>query len=292
MRCKMTFGWAAAIIAAWMTVEAEAIELTTAVGRGADTYINGEGTLYHYGDSNFGALTTMQMRRSGGDYTRKIYVRFDTLGIHANDVTLRFTVSSIINQSVADTTVNVWGLNDGVLGTDNSSPPNGSYLDDEDIHDEFWPELVIDWFSAPGNLGDTTVDSTKTSLLGTFLVPQVSPTGTVVTFNHPNLLSMIQNDTNGLITLILQPSVGTDYINFYTKEHGTAAYSPTLVFPTAVCTWDGQGGADKNWSQATNWDTDGLPLDAATFTNFATATAGTVTSVVDEGFTVGTLTFE
>jgi hypothetical protein len=264
-----------AAIATWMAVEAEAVELTTAIGWGADTYIN-DGVS---AENNYGANTTMLLRRASTDYTRKVYVRFDTWGLHATDVTLRFTVDSVNNQSDDDTTVNVWGLNDGVLG-------------DENTLDEFWPEMEINWNNAPGNLGGNTVDPTKTSLLGTFLVPQDASGGTVVTFNNPNLLSMIQNDTNGVITLILQPAAGTDYIYFRTKEYGTATNSPTLVFPAAACIWDGEGGANKNWSHASNWAPDVLPLDAATFTNAATAAAGTVTSIVDEDFTVGTLAFE
>lgn len=275
MRCKTTLGWMVAAVAMWMAVEAEAVELTTAIGWGADTYIN-DGIS---AENNYGANTTMLLRRSSINYTRKVYVRFDTWGLHATDVELRFTVNSVINQSDDDTTVNVWGLNDGVLG-------------DENTLDEFWPEMEINWNNAPGNLADNTVDATKTSLLGTFLVPQDASGGTVVTFDNPNLLSMIQNDTNGVITLILQPAAGTDYIYFHTKEYGTATNSPTLVFPTAACIWDGEGGANNNWSHPSNWTPDVLPLDAATFTNAATAAAGTVTSIVDEDFTVGTLTFE
>lgn len=288
-------GLALLTIAFWGEGEVQAIEITTALGLGADTYVNGEGVTYHLGDTNFGSGSTMLLKRSGGDYTRKAYLRFDVSGlrgVHAPDVGLTLTVQNTINQSGGDTTVNVWGLNDRVPGVDNSIPPNGVYTDDEDIHDEFWPEMVIDWFSAPANASDTTMDTTKAPLLGTFTVPKGAPQYTAVTFSHPSLLSLLQNDTNGVITLAMQVAAGDDYIYLYTKEGAAAPYQPKLVLPSAAVSWDAEGGSNKNWSHTLNWSDNQAPIDEARFNNTGTAAAGSVTSIVDEDFTVGTLTFE
>jgi len=278
-----------------IALPADAMVITTADGNGADTFINGEGTVYHYGDTNFGTDPTMQCRCLGGDYTRKGYVRFDIAGIHAADVTLNMTVSSTIDRTGVDNAMNVWLLNDGYAGVDNSSPANGTVTDDEDTHDEFWAETDpngIDWFSAPGNLGDTTMDPASTTLLGSFFVAKDAPAHTTYSFNDPDLLAAVQNDTNGVITLAMQPASGDNYVYFYTKEGAATAEQPQLVVPTAALTWDGEGGANKDWSHAANWNPDGLPTDSATFNDTATAAAGTVTNIVDEDFTIGSLTYE
>ena len=281
------------LVVGLLSARAHALVITTALGNGADTFINGDGATYRRGENNYGGGSTMTCRRSSGDYTRKGYVRFDVGGIHASDPTLKVTVSSVSSQGGSPTTMNVWALNDGYPGVDNSSPTNGSVNDDEDTHDEFWPERVIDWFSAPGNLGNTTMDPASTTLLGTFTVPLGAPKYTTLSFNDPALTALVNNDTNGVITLAMQPAATSAYVYLYTKEGtSTTAYRPQLVVQTAALTWDGEGGANKNWSHAPNWDADGLPTDSATFNNTATAAAGTVTNIVDEDFTVGTLTYE
>jgi len=273
--------------------QADAVVITTADGIGADTYINGEGPNYHAGDSNYGSGSTLLCRRSGGDYTRKGYVRFDLGGIRASDVTLNVTVYSVSSQGGNPTTMNVWGLHDGYPGVDNSSPANGSVDDDEDIHDEFWPEMVIDWFGAPGNLGDTTMDPTSTDLLGTFTVPLDAPKYTTLSFTDSDLTALVNNDTNGVVTLAMQPAAGGAYVNLYSKEGtSTVAYRPQLVLTDAALTWDGGGGTNKSWAQSLNWDPDGLPNVSATFDDAATAAPGTVTNIVDRNFTLGSLTYQ
>ena len=279
-----------------MCARADALVVTTAQGNGADTYINGEGATYHAGDTNYGAGSTFVCRRSGGDYTRKGYVRLDLGGIRASDVTFNVTVNSTVNQSGGDTTMNVWAVNDGYPGVDNSSPANGTVTDDEDTHDEFWAERDpngIDWFSAPGNLGDTTMDPTSSTLLGSFIVPMNAPQYTVCSFNDPNLTALVNNDSNGVITLVMQPDTGTDYVYFLTKEGTTTtARRPQIVLTDEALTWDGGAGADKNWINTANWDADGLPNVSATFNDAATAAAGTVTNIVDRNFTLGSLTYQ
>ncbi|MDY0169887.1 MAG: hypothetical protein RBS80_25315 [Thermoguttaceae bacterium] len=66
-----------------------------------------------------------------------------------------------------------------------------------------------------------------------------------------------------------------------------ASYSPSL----AALVWDGDGGANTNWSHTANWDPDGQPSTSATFDDTATAPAGTVTNVVDVNFTIGSLNY-
>lgn len=59
-----------------------------------------------------------------------------------------------------------------------------------------------------------------------------------------------------------------------------------------AATWDGQGGANKNWSAATNWSDDADPAGKAITFNETKATnsATPVTSIVDTDYAVSSLT--
>ena len=79
--------------------------------------------------------------------------------------------------------VNVYGLNNSFGG-------------------DGWSESTITWNNAPANLGLDTLTGDATHM-GTITVNNGAQSGTVYSLDDPDLLSFINEDTDGLVTLIL-----------------------------------------------------------------------------------------
>ncbi len=195
--------------------------ITTANGVGADAQIETRqgGT---YGNSNYGAATTVQLKNAGPDpnnsnnyLSRKSYLRFDLNameGLKTKEAALELTAFSGASGSY---TFDVHGLLDGHTG-------------------ESWGESSITWNNAPGN--DTAsldgVLATETVFLG-----QISATGysagQVLKLASQDLIDFLNTDSDGQVTLILtQFTHSNDYFahsnSFYSKE-GSLAFAPRLV---------------------------------------------------------------
>ena len=204
-----------------------ATTITTGDGNGADTYING-GNLV---DTNFGNSTSMTIKgySTNTQYTRKNYLRFDLSAISGQTVTeaTLYLTTDNNDSGGGDPTPNtfdvqVFGLTNETL--DNWVEGNGG--------SDGLPAGEVTWNNAPANAttnNDFTADAT---LLGQFNVPAVDDPD-LVSFSDPDLITFLNNDTNGVVTLLLRRTeAGSKNLSFASKEHATHA-PPTLEM-TAV----------------------------------------------------------
>ena len=215
------------------------ILITTADGLGADTFIKGGADRDNTMNSVSAAEITLKSQSTATDATaRKGFLRFDlaTLGAGTvTDATLSLVVS--INNGggspagPAQTfTVDVFGLNDGYAGVDNGAgtpagTTDGDVLDDNDIHDEFWSESLLDFYSAPGNnpANGNGFLTAAVTLLGSFTVANTDLAGARVTMGStPALVAFLNADTNGAATFLLRRSGttagGNPNLSFRSKE--------------------------------------------------------------------------
>jgi hypothetical protein len=192
------------------------IEITTAVGGGADTTLSNDAdkgpTVVH------GALGTVRLRDYPGTRAKIGFIRFDLTGI-AGDLT-GATLSLNFTTAYAKTW-NVYGLKDGA--------------------NDLWPEATTNYNNAPGFIPNppTTLgnwaftDPPQTVLLGTFDIPAGAGYYTSSTTNL-NLDTFLNSDTNKLVTLVIigQGSGNANDNYFSTKESTTPgpSFAPKLTF--------------------------------------------------------------
>ncbi len=200
----------------------QALTITTADGRGADTYLSNDGQGANYGpNSTHGADTSLRAFRQLADTRSKAgYIRFD-LGDATGDMsgaTLTFEATFL---KASAKVVQVYGLIDG----------------DGDL----WDESTITYNTAPGvipnpptTLGNYALDTAKVTLLGTITTPAAGDPYPVRFSSNPTdlpLTAFLTADTNRLVTFIF---IGTDNEGeIASKEHATFS-PPTLTLPNAV----------------------------------------------------------
>ncbi|GAB6164848.1 hypothetical protein JCM19992_08480 [Thermostilla marina] len=225
-----------AVFAVVGTASASPVWITTEDGQGADAFVQGGATA----ETNFGSIENVVVKNGpfNDQFARKGYLRFDlgqTLGGPISAATLALTVTANNsgggNPAPANFTVDVFGLVDGFAGVDNTA--NSSTADDADVHDEFWPENLIDWNSAPANVTSSGFDlDANALLLGSLAVTTGDVVGTTVFFSTPELVDFLNDDTNGVVTLILRRSGATagngPNLAFASKENSVYA-APTLL---------------------------------------------------------------
>lgn len=199
-----------------VAVQAE-LAITTANGSGADTYVaNDDGS--QSPDGNFGTENRMRIRVNGTNRVKIAYIRFDLSNVLLNPTNAYLKFETTYMKS-GGKSVNVYGLTDNKL--------------------DYWIESGtggITFNTAPGQVlpaapGTYTLDTTKTTLLGTFATSTTA--APVILTTSPaslNLADFLRSDTNGLVTLLL---IGQDdETELATKENTTAGITfPTLVLP-------------------------------------------------------------
>jgi len=192
------------------------IEITTAVGGGADTTLSNDAdkgpNVIH------GALGTVRLRDYPGTRAKIGFIRFDLTGI-AGDLT-GATLSLNFTTAYAKTW-NVYGLKDGA--------------------NDLWPEATTNYNNAPGFIPNppTTLgnwaftDPPQTVLLGTFDIPAGAGYYTSST-TKLNMDTFLNSDTNKRVTLVIigQGSGNTNDNYFSTKESTTPgpSFAPKLTF--------------------------------------------------------------
>ena len=165
---------------------------------------------------------------SGPDADRVGYLRFDTSSITgqtASSASLSLSVAAA-GQGGATNVVNVWGIVDGL--TEDAAPGAGG-----------WDPATINFANAPGsptdndNAGPTSFSSPAVVVnLGTFDVTDADVGGTIF-YNDSSLLSFINGDTNGLVSLVLtrtnQDRGSTEFLSAEQAASGLAGIAPTLT---------------------------------------------------------------
>lgn len=160
------------------------------LGANGDSFISRE-----MPSMNFGTQTALKIKNAAADltadYDRKAYIRFDLSSIGPLPVaTATLTLHGIIGEGIQGTVAgqtidfSVYGLNDLDGG-------------------ENWGETTITWNNGPQN--DTTSGDgllSNTTLLGTFSLVGTG-IGSTINFGGANLPTLINQDTNNLLTLII-----------------------------------------------------------------------------------------
>ena len=164
------------------------IQISTATGRGKDTYICPPRALEKRSPDD-ALLLVKNSTAVNSDWYRKAYLGLDltpVAGMHLEEATLSFTFAPTglgFASEVPDATFAVYGL------TDESG-------DD-------WDERAVRWHDAPANLaGGAELDPAKATLLGRFEIGQGELTGTR-SISGKALTDFLERDSNGLATVIV-----------------------------------------------------------------------------------------
>lgn len=191
------------------------LQITTAQGRGQDTYIQPTGTEDLHRDKNL--LLVKRPYPQHAQWERRVYLGFDLAALEGRSVTeaqLSFAFAPTglgFASLVPDATFHVFGLADG-------------------SHDR-WQEHELTWENAPANdLLLKPEDNLRLTRLGSFTLPQGDQTSTV-SIEGPPLREFLNVDANQLITLIVVRE--TQGVGLSDLVHGFAGRRhPTLPPPT------------------------------------------------------------
>jgi hypothetical protein len=210
---------AAALLSVAATSQAAPVSLTTAQGKGADTSVRGGS----FATRSFGSLPVLKACNWPNlEHARKAFLRFDLSALpskikDAKSATLNLTIAPAEGKTPADKvwTFQVSGFKDGGTGED-------------------WSEGATTWDNAPANDAKTASGVTEAAtLLGTFTLTGTGEAGKTVSLSSPELLKFLQNDSNGIATLIITrveagDSSTTNVVHeFASKENGALA-APSL----------------------------------------------------------------
>lgn len=198
--------------------ESRVVHISTAMGRGKDTYVQ---PLFPSPNSSEILLLVKATVNDKSDFNRKAYLGLDLkpiAGMKILDAQLSFTFTPTgmgFASEVPDATFVVYGL------TDENA--------------DGWDEKTLRWKDAPANgPGGAGVAAETAVRVGTFEIAQGALEGTR-SINGQALADFLNRDTNGLVTFILvrqtQGSGRADMVHgFANKEH------PRLTPPTLKLT--------------------------------------------------------
>ena len=204
--CSKTFAKAAADIAA----EAGKLVVTTrdrgdgTPGKGGDGWVSETNRGSLKSKPGTGKFSVGLMTRCPGNKQDIVYMRWDLIelqGDKVQDAELKLYFKGTDTESIK-----VYGLKDGVAGVNRRGTEDVNDHD-ADQHDEFWKESLLDRESAPGMLkadGDPATiewDEEAIVYLGTFRNPGTPES---VGFKSAEMTNFINNDSNGVVTIMLQ----------------------------------------------------------------------------------------
>ncbi|MBN1509406.1 MAG: discoidin domain-containing protein [Sedimentisphaerales bacterium] len=218
---KLTFLASVGLLLA-TTGNAAPIVITTADGRGADTYLANDGQGGNYGPTTtHGADTSLRsFRQYANTRSKAAFIRFD-LGDAAGDMSGAILTFDLTYQKGGGGAVNVYGLIDG----------DGDFWDEETTSYNTAPGVIP---NPPTALGNCVLDTTKWTLLGTITSPATPSTYPLQFSSTPASLPLadfLEADTNKLVTFIFLGGA-SDEGEVASKEHAT--YNPpTLTLPNA-----------------------------------------------------------
>ena len=196
------------------------VQISTALGRGKDAYIQPKYPSEHHSDI---LLLVKYSAAVNPNYERKAYIGMDLTSIAGMDavearLSLTFAPTGMgYSSEVPDATFAVFGLTDETL-------------DD-------WDEETIRWNDAPANFpGGASLDPSRVTRLGTFTIGQGELTGTR-SIEGKALTDFLNHDTNGLATFIVvretQGSGRSDLVHGFANKKHPELTPPTLRLTVA-----------------------------------------------------------
>jgi hypothetical protein len=219
MRFGARFGVIVVGIAAAVAACEAAATVTTATGKGADTYVANDEK--NGPKESLGGAKSAEVRLLDGKPSRVriAYLRFDLSSVSGDKTgaTLTLNMYKPANRARA---VTVYGLKDG--------------------EDDNWPEATMSYSTAPGlksaTLGSFAIDTEKLTKLGTITFAEQDDSRTSTTTELP-LDGFLKADTNGLVTLVLvddgKDANGEEDYYIDTKE-GNPGNAARMTFPNAT----------------------------------------------------------
>ncbi len=193
--------------------------ITTATGKGADTYVANDEKIAPTKSQGGAKMAEVRQLNGTPSRSRITYLRFDLSSVSGDKsgATLTLSMYKAANRARPLT---VYGLTDG--------------------EDDRWPESTMSYSTAPGlksaSLGSSSIDGGKLTKLGTIAFAEQDKSKTSSTTDLP-LDGFLKSDTNGLITLVLvddsSDADGQEDYYIDTKE-GKAESAPRLTFPNAT----------------------------------------------------------
>ena len=196
------------------------VQISTALGRGKDAYIQPKYPSEHHSDI---LLLVKYSASINPNYERKAYIGMDLAPIAGRNVvearlSLTFAPTGMgYSSEVPDATFAIFGLTEEAL-------------DD-------WDEETIRWNNAPANFpGGNSLDLAKVVRLGTFTIGQGELTGTR-SIEGKALTDFLNRDGNGLATFIViretQGSGRHDLVHGFANKNHPDLPPPTLRLTVA-----------------------------------------------------------
>lgn len=192
------------------------VSITTTEGNGADSYIRSS-FLNDAANVNFGSESIIAVKHDTGlpGNNRKGYIRFDLTSI--TDPIVDASLGLIYAWRSGDRPANpstyyVYGLIDGHPG-------------------ENWNESTITWNNAPANDRNSAGGflAAETIFLGSYeLSFPGTEAGDEILFTSNELVSFLQNDTDGLVTLMLTRQQRNFSIESFASKESALWSAPTL----------------------------------------------------------------
>ena len=175
-------------------------------GKGADGWVSENSEKSLKTKPGTGKMSKFVMVRTNSTRQDTGYFRFDLSELKSREVlsaTLKFYFLGEDHDRVS-----VYGLKDGVKGKNRAGDKDVNDHD-ADLHDEFWSERLLDRESAPGMLESdgnlVTVDWDEDAIvyLGEF---RNGGEPGIVELATPEVAAFVNDDSNGVITVMLQGS--------------------------------------------------------------------------------------
>jgi hypothetical protein len=200
-------------------------------GLGADGWLSENSEASLRGKSGKGKMSPFVMVRANDKRQDVGYFRFDLSELNGRKV--QSAKLKLYGMTLHKDWMTVVGLADGIKGRNVAGGEDVNDHDD-DQHDEFFSEKLMDRQSAPGMLpsdGDlTTIDWVENAV---FALGDFKNTGVegVVEFQSPELVVFVNGDTNGVVTLFLQGDIHS--FRYASKENPEGNPAPTLELELA-----------------------------------------------------------
>ena len=172
----------------------------------------------------------------GGDgrFNRKAYLRFDLSGLPATIASARLDLSVVFPQQgtgspgppAGTQRFRVWGLLDGTPG--DATPGLGG-----------WDEATVNWNNAPANIDLPIGFDAEAVFLTSFTLDSAGTIGQVVSAHSVDLASFVADDTNGLVTLMIDRETFipgcSSWVHGFASKESLVGPAPTLIVELPPC---------------------------------------------------------
>ena len=192
---------------------AASLTITTADGLGADVQVQSGSNA----NTNYNSIDFMSVKNDccSGNLHRKAYMRFDLAALGALSVDTATFSATLETSHTASFQYRLYGLLDAHSG-------------------ELWDENTITWNNAPANVTGSATDldtGAGAGLLSTFSSGSLS-TGSDLTLSDPAIASFLNNDTDGVATLMLTRVTSSSQVHSFATKENTTYGPPTLTLTT------------------------------------------------------------